>query len=146
MPHVSLIISPAGPLIDFWIGVSVPRSAALQKAGQPVPNPILIRGLIDTGASCTNVDPTILSQLGVVSTGSVPVHTPSTKAGAPHMADQFDVSIILSHPKINWQIHAIPIIASDLVHQGIHALIGRDILANCLFTYDGQGNVFCLAF
>jgi hypothetical protein len=146
MPHISLTISPGGPLLDLAIGVSVPRAEALTKAGQPVPPPIKIRGLIDTGASCTGIDPTILTQLGVVSTGPVPVHTPSTKSGAPHIAKQYDVSIILIHPKLNWRFHTLPVIEAPLIHQGIHALIGRDILANCLFTYDGQGNAFCLAF
>jgi hypothetical protein len=147
MPHFSLTITPmAGPLLDFWIGVSAPRAEALRKAGQPVPASIQVRGLVDTGASCTNVDPTILAQLGVVPTGPVPVHTPSTKAGAPHMANQYDVSIMLAHPKVNWQVHALAVLESSLAHQGIHALIGRDILANCLFTYDGQGNTFCLSF
>jgi hypothetical protein len=62
------------------------------------------------------------------------------------MANQYDVSIMLAHPKVNWQVHALAVLESSLAHQGIHALIGRDILANCLFTYDGQGNTFCLSF
>jgi hypothetical protein len=30
--------------------------------------------------------------------------------------------------------------------QGFHALIGRDILARCLFTYNGDTGLFTLAY
>lgn len=33
-----------------------------------------------------------------------------------------------------------------LVVQGFHALIGRDLLSGCLFTYNGTTNQFTLAF
>ena len=146
MPHLSLRLSPSGPLIDFYVAVSVPLSDALKKAGQPVPPPIMVRGLIDTGASCTSIDPAILKQLGITAKSQVPVHTPSTKSGQPHMANQYDICIILPHQKMSWQFNAVPILESELSHQGIQALIGRDILANCLFTYDGAAQIFCLAF
>lgn len=146
MPHISLPISPSGPTLEFYIGVSIPKQEALKKAGLPIPNPVLVKGLIDTGASCTSVDPTVLKTLGLVSTGTIPVHTPSTKSGQPHTANQYDISIILPHAKMSWQFHAVPIIESELSHQGIQALIGRDILKNCLLTYDGQAGTFALGF
>jgi hypothetical protein len=146
MPHLSLNISAGGPIVEFFVGASVPRAEALKKAGQPVPNPILVRGLIDTGASCTSVDCTVLKQLRLVSTGSVPIHTPSTSSGTPHTVNQFDVSLILQHPKLAWQFHAVPVIETNLAHQGILALVGRDILSNCLLCYDGQAGIFSLAF
>jgi len=48
MPHLSLPITAAGPVLDFYVGVSIPREGALKQAGKPVPNPVLVRGLIDT--------------------------------------------------------------------------------------------------
>ncbi len=146
MPHLTLPIGAGGPVLEFFVGVSSPRADALRLAGQTVPPPILVRGLIDTGASCTCIDPAILQSLGVVSTGTVPTHTPSTQIGAPHIANQFDISMILQHPKLSWQFHAVPVLESSLSHQGIQALIGRDILANCLLSYDGQACIFSLAF
>ena len=146
MPHLSLRLSPGGPIFEFFIAVSVPLSETLKKLGNPVPPPILVRGLIDTGASCTSVDPSVLKQLGVAPKAQVPVHTPSTKSGQPHTANQYDICVILPHQKMSWQFNAIPIIEAELLHQGIQALIGRDVLANCLFTYDGTAQLFCLAF
>ena len=146
MPHLTLPITPTGPLLDFICGLSTPRTDALQKAGLSVPAPIRVRGLVDTGASITGVDPQILRSLGAVSTGTVPLHTPSTKSAAPHIANQFDVSITLVHPMITRTWFAIPVIESELAHQGIQALIGRDILSFCLMTYDGQAGTFCVGF
>jgi hypothetical protein len=146
MPHLSLPISTGGPILEFYVGVSLPRSNALKAAGMDVPQPVLVRGLIDTGASCTSVDPTVLKSLKLSPTGTIHVHTPSTVSGKPHLASQYDISVLLHHPKLTWHYHAIAVIESDLAHQGIQALIGRDILLNCLFAYDGQAQTFCLAF
>jgi len=132
--------------MDMLVGVSRPRSEALKKANLPVPNPIPVRVLIDTGASCTNIDPTILKALGVPSTGTIPCHTPSTKSGQPHIANQFDVSLMLVHPMLTRTFFAVPVVESELCHQGIQAILGRDILWWCLLTYDGQAQSFCLGF
>lgn len=40
----------------------------------------------------------------------------------------------------------VPVVEAHLSFQGIQALLGRDILSNCLFLYDGQSGVFTLAF
>lgn len=146
MPHLTLPITPLGPLLDFICAVSKPRADALIKAGLPVPQAVTVKGLVDTGASITGLDPAILKALGVVSTGTIPVHTPSTKLGVPHVANQFDVSSILVHPMVTRTWMALPVIESELAHQGIQALIGRDILSFCLMTYDGQAASFSLGF
>jgi hypothetical protein len=146
VPHLTLQISPTGPVLELFVGVSLPRSDALKKAGLPVPNPVKIRALIDTGASCTSIDPSVLKVLGVVSTGVIPIHTPSTVSGKPHLANQFDASLVLPHPLITRTFFAVPVIESALTHQGIQALLGRDILRFCLFAYDGEAQTFCLAF
>jgi hypothetical protein len=88
----------------------------------------------------------VLKTLGVVSTGTIPLHTPSTKPECPHVANQFDVSLLLVHPKGTRTWLALPVIESELAHQGIRALVGRDILKFCLMTYDGQAGTFALGF
>src|ERR1700679_2633414 len=125
MPHLSLAISPRGPLLQFLIGVSGPRATALSAAGQPIPPHIPITGLIDTGASCTSIDPSILIQLGIPTSGTTTVHTPSTQANAPHPVNLYDISLVLAHPLITRTFQAVPVIEANLIHQGIQALIGR---------------------
>ena len=145
MPHLTLPISVGGPILDLAIGVSHPRRDALRRVGQKIPSPVKIRGLIDTGASSTCVDPAQLSQLGLTPTGQVPIYTPST-GETPYSCNQYDVGIVLIHPSLQLVIGEQPVIAPSLPLQGIHALIGRDVLARCLLVYDGANNQFVLAF
>ena len=145
MPHLTLQVSPGGPLVDVAVGVSRPREAALRAIGQAIPAPIQIRALLDTGASCTCMDPIILRNLGLTPTGVGAVYTPSTGL-QPHQANQYDVSLTLLHPALNFSFFSIPVLESQLAIQGIQALIGRDLLRSCLFVYDGQAGIFTLAF
>ena len=62
------------------------------------------------------------------------------------MTHQFDVSVVFLHPKMSLTLHTVPVAASSLALQGIQALIGRDVLTNCLLVYDGQKGNFALAF
>lgn len=145
MPHLTLPVSSDGPMVELYVGVSRPRREALEDAKQQVPQPIKIRGLVDTGASGTCVDSQALSSLGLSPTGQVPIHTPST-GGTPTLRPQYDVSITLSHPDISMTMGEMPVIESQLSMQGIQALIGRDVLRQCLFVYNGEEDQFMLAF
>jgi hypothetical protein len=129
------------------VGVSAPRQAALLAQGIAVPPIIHVNAMVDTGATCTCIDPTILGRLGLSPTGSVPVHTPSTK-GAPQLCDQYDVSLRLSATDPNNALvrTVLPVIASDLLIQGFEVLLGRDILSRCLLMYDGLNGLFSFAY
>jgi len=145
MPHLTIQIATGGPILDVRIGVSQARAAALKNANQAVPNPIQIRGLIDTGASCTCVDPAVLSALGLAPTGVIPMLTPSTGQQAHH-ANVYDISLVLVHPNLTLTHQNIPVAEAQLAIQGIQALIGRDVLKLCLLVYDGQSGACTLAF
>src|ERR1035438_4967701 len=137
-----------GPILIGFIGVSQARRTALAAAAQPIPSFIPIRGLIDTGASGTCIDPSVLTTLGLTPTGSVTVNTPST-GSSPHTADQYDVSLMIpsgttTQPALVVQNLAV-MCAELLAAQGFHALVGRDILSRCLFAYNGTANLFTLA-
>ena len=146
MPHLTLQIAPGGPIIDLLVAVSRARSQALQAGGQPVPNPVQIRALVDTGASCTCIDPSVLKSLGLTPTGTAPIHTPST-GQKPHYANQYDVSLVLLHLKLSLTFHTAAVVEAHLAAvQGVQGLVGRDLLSNCLLVYDGQSGRFTLAF
>lgn len=148
MPYFTLPIQPQGPLVAAYIGVSRARRDALVAAGKPVPAAILIAGaLIDTGASCTCVDKSVIVTLGLPPTGIASLYTPSTGT-TPHNTSQYDVQLSIpgptvGHPALNFS--TVPVTESDFSAQGIQALIGRDILQHCVLTYVG-GGFFTLAY
>ena len=149
MPHFTLQILPGGPLLTAVATVSEPRRDALTTAEQPLPAPQRITALLDTGASCTNIDPSVLTALNLPPTGTALVHTPST-GNAPVTVDQYDIGLAIfaattHHPPLH--LPTVPVIASELLQsQGFHALIGRDILSQCIFHYNGSTGLFSLAY
>jgi hypothetical protein len=76
MPSLMGLIEPDGPAVQLWVNVSSPRAAAMKAANQPVPTSVLVRGIIDTGASGTVIDEDIILGLGLIPTGSVHIRTP----------------------------------------------------------------------
>jgi hypothetical protein len=64
-----------GPRCDLYLAVSVPRENALKAAGLPIPAPILVKGLVDTGASVSGVDPETIEKFGLVATGIEESHS-----------------------------------------------------------------------
>lgn len=62
---------------------------------------------------------------------------------------QYDVMLIIPGPSADspaWIIPAIPVLESHLTSQGIHGLIGRDVLDKAIFVYNGPINLFSLAY
>jgi predicted aspartyl protease len=151
VPHFTLQLTSDGPIVSAHIGVSDPRRAALTAAQQTIPPWVPIRALIDTGASCTCLDPSVVATLGIPATGSVSLNTPSTGT-TPHSANQYDVALVI--PAAQGQtplvFATIPVVATELLAaQAIHALIGRDILRRCVFYYNGSigdAGLFTLAY
>jgi|SRR6516165_4575235 hypothetical protein len=148
MPAIHLNIAPGGALLLAHIGVSLPRLNALTAAGVPVPPTATGTFLLDTGASCTCVDPALLSTLGLQPTGRALISTPST-AGQPHHCNQYDISIFIpanSPTPGGHLVPALPVVETHLRSQGIDGLIGRDVLDNCTFIYNGSARMFTLAY
>jgi hypothetical protein len=149
VPYFTKQVDPGGkPIISAYVAVSTARRSALTAAGRPVPDHLPILGLIDTGASCTCVDPSVLQRLGIPPTGSSSVNS-ATTGDYPATADQYDVSLLIpgSQGSPSLVYHAIAVLESKLLDaHGFHALIGRDILANCLLTYDGKSGLFIIAY
>lgn len=72
--------------------------------------------------------------------------TPST-GNTPVDADTYDISLMIpAGNQFPLMIHNMPVSACVLYQaQGIHALLGRDVLSRCVLTYNGDINLFILA-
>lgn len=136
-------------MLTAYVGVSQSRSVALKAAQQPVPTIQVIQALVDTGASCTCIDPSVISALQLSPTGSVGMSTPST-GSQPHTALQYDVAIVIPGSNQNhapFVLSNLPVVECILLaNQGFHALIGRDILQHCILSYNGVMQQFTLAY
>lgn len=132
-----------------YIGVSDGRKTAITSAGTAVPNAILVQALVDTGASATCVDPSVLQALSLTPTGSTMVKTPST-GNQPVQFDQYDVSLGVppaSDQQLPLYIGTLPVICTELLtSQGFHVLVGRDVLSQCILIYNGNTKLFTLSY
>ena len=115
----------------------------MTRAGLPVPHSILAHLLVDTGASCTNLDARIITKLGIAPTGSVAVNTTST-AGTPVQCLMYDVELRLDGGR--QQISSLPVIEGDFSMQGIDGLLGRDFLQFSRMIYCGPENHVYISF
>lgn len=147
MPSITLTFTASGPLLAVAVLPSLPRQRALGAAGQQVPPATSGTFLVDTGASQTVIDRTLITPLGLAPTGQVMCHTPSTGA-APLPFSQYDVMLIIPGPAgaLPWIVEALPVMESHLVAQGIHGLIGRDLLDRGMLVYNGPTSHFTLAY
>lgn len=111
-----------------------------------LPAPVSVKGLVDTGASMTTIDPTIVTALSLPATGLISIITPSTGA-TPHNCPSYDVSahIPLGESGKFWSRWTCVVAESSLLHQGFSVLIGRDLLSEAIFIYDGKHGTFSLA-
>ena len=137
-----------GPVIQVQVEVPTPLAFALQRSGKPIPPPATGMALIDTGATRSAVDETVITALGVQPIGVVRVGT------AGGMVDQSLYSAKFSFPGsnlpsmefaqltgVNLQGHVVPHLNVPLI-----ALIGRDILSQFVMIYNGPAAGLTLAF
>jgi aspartyl protease len=129
--------------------------AALQKASIALPPPQTGRFLVDTGASSTVIDPALIAPLSLTPRDLVPVHTPTTGTN-PELRPVYDVQLILL-PSVTIRsaqlgplgnmphTRALSVIATEMRHQGIDGLIGRDVLENVVLIYNGHTQSFTLS-
>ena len=129
-----------GPRIPVTIAVPDVTRRAYEKRGSPVPKPVTGFALIDTGATQSCFDNSTAAKAGLPMLGE------SMMASASHPATAVPVySGRMLLPSLNINVEAglgVELASID----GLVALIGRDLLANAIFVYNGQEGTFSLAF
>jgi len=130
----------SGPLCQVKIGLSAPAAELLRRQEEPIPAPVEITALIDTGASGTAIKPEVIRQLRLTPRGVTNICTPSSPA---HPCNVYDVSLAFNN---GVGIPVITVIDVPLEGQVIQGLIGRDVLAHGILIYSGYTNTFSLSF
>lgn len=147
MPHFTSPIVAEGPILNVIFTVSEARRRALEKADRPVPSLVQVRGLVDTGASHTCVDPSIIQALEIPDSGFASMVTPTTGSSSVRKST-YDVglAIFATNQDPPYHIRNMAVAECELSNQGFHALIGRDVLSKCILHYNGAAGVYTLAF
>jgi hypothetical protein len=148
MPKLTGPLTANGAVVEVLIGLCQPDVQRLRNALQPIPPPVSMPAILDTGAAVTCVDSRAFAALGLSPTGVIRVVTAATSA--PLDRDQFDVGLTIAHPSgnplDNLVLASFTVTDSPLVPTGIPALVGCDVLARCRFVYDGPAGMFSLEY
>jgi predicted aspartyl protease len=144
---LTLEADPRGrAIIEVFLTASVPRVAAMEALGERPPSPISVRALVDTGASRTNVQKSVLEQLGLEPIGEESVHTAST-AGSPRAMSAYTSQLFLAGVPAGQIATDLRVVeAEDLSALGVEMLLGVDILNRCLLFFNGPEGRFTIAF
>lgn len=128
-----------GPLLRVQVEPVLAAQKAMLADGEEVPSISAVM-LIDTGASGTLVQTDVLNRLGLESLGTVFLRTPTTTE--PVARSQYLVRVVLSEG-IAFEVE---VVDAPLSGQGIQGLIGRDILDQLVFTYNGPKNQYTITY
>jgi hypothetical protein len=125
-----------GPRIP--IEISAPQSYIKEESvlGFEFPPPFRITAVLDTAASLTVVNPEVIEKCKLRHTGFATVVSVEKKGRYRQHAAwiRFPGAPLRDFDDI-------PVVACRITQQPYACLIGRDILRNWLFTYDGSGTV-----
>ena len=131
-----------GPTISVIVRPSTAFLSAQKEQGREIEEVPSFRALmlVDTGASGSAVDQEAIAMLGLQPTGAIAIATPSHDH---HDVLTYDIDLIIEQNQFH--IPDVPVFATGLKNQGIHGLIGRDVLRHMLLVYNGYSGDFTLA-
>jgi len=142
MPTVTAKLSEDGLVLNALFTISLDLEKKLREEGKPIPKPISVRALIDTGASGSVVKSEIAEKLGLTPIGVVQIKTPLSKSEKGDECYQY--SMRMGMPEHQLTYNGV-FVASGLAGQNIGALIGRDMLQHGILIYLGKENQFTLS-
>lgn len=123
--------------------VTAAMEQILKQNGQAIPQPVKGQALIDTGATFSAVDEAVIMGLGVPPVGRIHSGT----AGGQVKMNQYPTRFTFNNlGGVSLAFEATRATGVKLTGQGFIALIGRDVLANMLFLYNGVMGTVTLGF
>ena len=138
-------IDPAGPLVTVRIAITFAHEQLLIGKGDPVPFPVGDEALLDTGTSMTVISDGITRVLALPLRGARAVRS-SLTGSQSRSAGVFEVRLaIMVGPTVLHEWTKVPVLEAAFPARGpYHVIIGRDLLDDCVFTYDGKRRTFTL--
>lgn len=127
-----------GPTINLQVLIPSALEQQLRQSGQPVPPPISGVGLVDTGATISAVDDTVIQRLGISPIGLTTTGT----AGGPAQQNLYPARF--AFPDLLSGFEFSRVLGANLTGLGIIALVGRDVLSRMILVYNGPVGVVTL--
>lgn len=137
--HQSADLERLGLLLDLHVALPSDDQFGSARAGAIVTARVAIGALVDTGASNTVLSHSVIVQLGIQPLGIAYVAMPAAAAVACAV---YRARLEFS-PTVQIELN---VIAATLHPARLDCLIGRDVLARAVFTYDGPRGRFRLRF
>lgn len=146
MPNLSFTVAPdRPPVIELVVAATEERAESLKSEGRPVPLPVVVPALLDTGAQESLIAQDIADELalhrrgirdilGVGGTVSVTGHVGMIRLFFPGIPPHLLTS---SAPVI---------VVPNLNHLGARMILGRDLLRLCVRIYNGPQSACTFAF
>ena len=128
-----------GPVVQVRIAISSALQTSLEKEGQSSARPVAAAAMIDTGAAHSVIQAGLAGQLGLHPIGVVHIATATSEDVECHV---YAIRIVFQ----NQVVVETTVYEAPLRGLSIQCLIGREILAHCVFIYLGQSNQFVLSF
>lgn len=136
-----------GALVSTTIGISSARRRALLREGLTVPPVQRVDLLVDTGASHTMVDASVMRSLQLQPINSYSYHSTST-AGVPEMCEAYDAELTLGSASEGnlLRIEPLEIMANSFIGHHYQGLLGRDVLNRLQLAWRGTTRELALVY
>ena len=145
--HYGTSTAPHGPLLEVRFDVPSPSRARHRRTQQTSPTAVRLLALLDTGAESSFIDPAVATRLGLQPVRFLYSNMPLMSG--LQLTPVHQVELVLEHPTAppaRWLVlPVLDLIERDLTGSGADAILGRDVLAQCVFTYDGLTDSFTLS-
>lgn len=135
------------PVVSVQLGASDAYQEFCARNMEPAPRAVIVRALIDTGASITVVDAALLEKLRLRDRGFCRVRGfDSTSPVSEYL--NYDVSLAIldasgGPPVI--RLGNLQAVSADLRHPGYEVLLGADVLTECIVALNlGAGEMLLL--
>jgi hypothetical protein len=145
MPTLTFPIQADGLIVEVIITPSSIQIRQWQAQGVPIPRPLKVQGVMDTGADLTAVAPRVLQALGLPL--SQTAHT--STAGGQVQVGVYEISLSILPATGSAPMFTDPhLLATELMNAapGIEALVGLNIILQGVLHVDGPGGTFSFTF
>jgi hypothetical protein len=145
MPHFTLKCTPDGLEVSILIALDTAEMAKRLAAGSPVPRPVRVRGLLDTGSDISCTVPRVVSQLGLLLLRQDVTQT----AAGPLRVNLYEASLSVLMPgaapvTFLTTLEQLTMMELPSLTSGIEAVVGLDVLYRLWLFLDGPRREFTL--